>query len=34
MIFQETYTLSNGIKIPRLGFGTWCIRDEKVEKAV
>ena len=34
MIFQETYTLSNGINIPRLGFGTWCIRDEKVEKAV
>ena len=23
MIFDETYTLANGIKIPKLGLGTW-----------
>ena len=27
MILQETYTLSNGVKIPKLGLGTWFIPD-------
>jgi diketogulonate reductase-like aldo/keto reductase len=25
MIFNETYTLSNGVNIPKLGLGTWFI---------
>lgn len=25
MILNETYTLSNGIRIPKLGLGTWFI---------
>ena len=31
---QETYTLSNGIKIPALGLGTWFIDDKNAAKAV
>ena len=23
MILEETYTLPNGVEIPKLGFGTW-----------
>lgn len=34
MIAQETYTLSDGTSIPRLGLGTWRIDDDKVAKAV
>lgn len=34
MIFEEYYTLSNGIKIPKLGLGTWFIPDETVSQAV
>lgn len=34
MIIQESFTLSNGIKIPKLGLGTWLIEDALVEKAV
>ncbi len=34
MIFDETYTLSNGVKIPKLGLGTWMIEDEKAAQAV
>lgn len=34
MIFNETYTLSNGVKIPKLGLGTWMIDDDKVADAV
>lgn len=34
MILQETYTLSNGVEIPRLGLGTWLIDNEKVAQAV
>ncbi|MCD8315909.1 MAG: aldo/keto reductase [Eggerthellaceae bacterium] len=34
MILQETYTLSDGIIIPKLGFGTWLIPDEKVVQPV
>ena len=34
MVLNETYTLSNGIKIPTLGLGTWFIDDDKVADAV
>lgn len=34
MILEETYTLSNGVKIPKLGLGTWFIDDADAEKAV
>lgn len=34
MIFNETYTLSNGVKIPKLGLGTWMIDDNKAAQAV
>ena len=34
MILEETYTLSNGVKIPKLGLGTWFISDDQVATAV
>lgn len=34
MILRETYTLSNGVKIPKLGLGTWFIGDDDVTRAV
>lgn len=34
MILQETYTLSNGIEIPKLGLGTWFISDENAGQAM
>jgi diketogulonate reductase-like aldo/keto reductase len=34
MILDETYTLSNGIEIPRLGLGTWFIKDSDAAEAV
>lgn len=34
MILQETYTLANGVAIPRLGLGTWLIEASKAEQAV
>lgn len=34
MILQENYTLNNGVKIPKVGFGTWMIEDEAVGQAV
>ena len=34
MILQETYTLSNGVLIPRLGLGTWFIRNKDAAEAV
>jgi diketogulonate reductase-like aldo/keto reductase len=34
MIFNETYTLANGVNIPKLGLGTWMINDTKVSEAV
>ncbi|SKA16812.1 aldo/keto reductase [Consotaella salsifontis] len=34
MILQETYTLSNGVNIPKLGLGTWMIEDAKVGQAI
>ena len=34
MILNETYTLANGIEIPKLGLGTWFIDDDKAADAV
>ena len=34
MICNETYVLSNGVQIPKLGFGTWFIDDDKAAEAV
>mgnify|MGYP002625173874 FL=1 len=34
MILQETYKLENGLPIPKLGLGTWCIDNDKAAQAV
>ena len=34
MILNESYTLSNGVPIPKLGLGTWFIDDDKAAQAV
>ena len=34
MTLQETYTLANGMTIPKLGLGTWFIDDDKAAEAV
>lgn len=34
MIFDKYITLGNGVNIPSLGFGTWCIDDGKAAEAV
>lgn len=34
MIFEETYTLNNGVKIPKLALGTWLVDNDKVTEAV
>ena len=34
MILEETYTLSNGVEIPKLGLGTWFISNDDVAQAV
>ncbi|WP_076263666.1 aldo/keto reductase [Intrasporangium flavum] len=34
MILDETYTLSNGVTVPRLGLGTWFIDDDRAARAV
>ncbi|MEZ5103042.1 MAG: aldo/keto reductase [Draconibacterium sp.] len=34
MILKENYTLSNGVKIPKLGLGTWFISDADSVQAV
>lgn len=34
MIFEEFYELNNGVKIPKLGLGTWFIEDQDAPKAV
>jgi diketogulonate reductase-like aldo/keto reductase len=34
MILNEDYILSNGVKIPKLGLGTWFINNKNVTKAV
>ena len=31
-ILDETYTLSNGVLIPKLGFGTWFIDDDRAKE--
>ena len=33
-MLENTYTLENGIKIPKLGLGTWFIDDSEVAEAV
>jgi diketogulonate reductase-like aldo/keto reductase len=34
MILKETFTLSNGVTIPKLGLGTWFINNDDVVQAV
>lgn len=34
MILNETYSLANDVKIPKLGLGTWFIDDDKTAEAV
>ena len=34
MILQETHKLENGVTIPKLGLGTWCIDNDKAAQAV
>jgi Aldo/keto reductases, related to diketogulonate reductase len=34
MILNEYYTLGNGVKIPKLGLGTWFIKDADAPEAV
>lgn len=34
MIFEESYTLSNGVQIPKLGLGTWFIPADQAAEAV
>jgi diketogulonate reductase-like aldo/keto reductase len=33
-ILEETFTLANGLKIPKLGLGTWMIGDDQVAQVV
>src|SRR4051812_409945 len=34
MLLEETYTLSNGAQIPKLGLGTWLISNDEVVQSV
>lgn len=34
MILQENYVLNNGVEIPKIGFGTWMIENDKAGEAV
>lgn len=34
MILNDTFTLSNGVSIPKLGFGTWMIPNDDTARAV
>lgn len=34
MILNETFTLSNGVEIPKIGLGTWMIPNSDAEEAV
>lgn len=34
MILQESYPLNNGVKIPKVGFGTWMLEDNAAVQAV
>ncbi len=33
-ILDEYYTLSNGVRLPKLSLGTWLMRDDETERAV
>lgn len=33
-MFNETYKLSNGVEIPKLGLGTWLLDDKQAAQAV
>lgn len=33
-MLKETFTLNNGVKIPKLGLGTWFIEGDKAADAV
>ena len=33
-VLHQTYTLANGIKIPKLGLGTWLLNDDQTAEAV
>jgi len=33
-VLKETFTLNNGVKIPKLGLGTWFIEGDKAADAV
>jgi len=34
MILEETFSLANGVKIPKLGLGTWMIANDQVSQIV
>ena len=34
MRLKETFTLSNGVEIPQIGLGTWCIDDNAAAQAI
>lgn len=34
MVLNENYTFSNGVKIPKIGLGTWLIPDGEAAQAV
>ena len=34
MIYNETFTMANGVIIPQLALGTWFIDDDKAAVAV
>lgn len=34
MIYNETFTLNNGVKVPKLGLGTWLLNDTEAKQAV
>lgn len=34
MILEETFTLSNGVRIPKIGLGTWMIPEDGAARAV
>jgi len=34
LVLKETFTLTNGVEIPKLGFGTWMIENDDVVQSV